>query len=323
MTPVTPARSGNPTTSLPSRKRTKKNEAYPLVAEDDEKCDEESIPQPQDGEDEESESEYSCLKRAVARSTPPDFSTDGSPSRGGGVRKFEIAGEVGSVHFQSLVKLHDKIRIIVKKAVPWGEASPDIDPRRRCYAFLPDQRQRLVDLGIKVQRQGSKGTSEHDETMSNASIDLCLKDDPKTHEALKAVTVHIHSLAPKNVKKFVTMKNLVVVQPNLHNGALHLPAHLDFPRADGFGVVIATIAIRHTAGSKVVLVDDGDDGENSLYWSFNLKDGDCYVLSGDSRNKCLHGIIAKDGRRETLNLRYGLHSEDFAREEVDCHWPDA
>ena len=61
-----------------------------------------------------------------------------------------------------------------------------------------------------------------------------------------------------------------------------------------------------------------------------------------SRNKCIHGVLCGDNRptdqqehddnddcddegqclRETLNLRYGLHSPEFAREEVDQHWSE-
>jgi hypothetical protein len=36
------------------------------------------------------------------------------------------------------------------------------------------------------------------------------------------------------------------LQPNLHNGATHLPPHLDFPLHDGFGVVIVTIQMTGT-----------------------------------------------------------------------------
>ena len=40
----------------------------------------------------------------------------------------------------------------------------------------------------------------------------------------------------------VSLERLVAAQPNLHNGARHLPPHLDFPLHDGFGVVIVTVA---------------------------------------------------------------------------------
>jgi hypothetical protein len=335
------------TTSLP-RKRRKQDHASSLPVDSSE-GDEES--EDEDSDDE--ESEFCRLQRALASALHPHFSPDASPRRGAGLRKFSISKEIGSHHAKLLVELHD---FVVKKTpgdVTWGEASSKIDPRRRCYAFLPGQRQRLLKLGIRVQRAQdtrSDDTSEHDRTMSQASIDLCwasadaatrstrsssrkqkinnggccvmmVPSSAMMYEALQAVTTHIQSLVPTKYQNFVTMESLVAVQPNHHNGARYLPAHLDFPRADGFGVVIATVAIRHTGGSQVVLVDDGDEGQDSLYWSFGLEDGDCYVLSGDARNKCLHGVLAEDGRRETLNFRYGLHSKEFAEEEVERHWP--
>ena len=50
----------------------------------------------------------------------------------------------------------------------------------------------------------------------------------------------------------------------------------------------------------------------------HLATGDAYVLSGDARNVCDHGVLClpPDGRRgaseesrESLNLRFGLHSQ--------------
>lgn len=65
-------------------------------------------------------------------------------------------------------------------------------------------------------------------------------------------------------------------------------------------------------------------------WSFSLKEGEMYVLSGDSRNKCAHGIIRQNGRkyfsnkcyRQSLNFRFGVHSAQQAWQEVDSHWSE-
>lgn len=61
---------------------------------------------------------------------------------------------------------------------------------------------------------------------------------------------------------------------------------------DGFGIVIVTLAMKGSA--EIVLVDEGDDDEGTLSWSFELQKGEMYVLSDNSRNKvgmdrCLFG----------------------------------
>jgi hypothetical protein len=151
------------------------------------------------------------------------------------------------------------------------------------------------------------------------------------YSALEAITTHIQSLVSTDYQKYITLSQLIAVQPNHHNGAMYLPAHLDFPRADGFGIVIATIAICYATGLTVILIDDGDDDDDddddhpqeaSRSWSImDLQDGDCYILSGNARNKCLHGILDgtnnddNSGKRETLNLQYGLHTKEFTHEK--------
>jgi len=311
--------------------------------------------------------EVERLKTAWRSAIPAKlFSSCG---RGSGIGKFSIFHELSSRKdelkdnrlsdkynvstsrtMNALTELHDRVSGSVSDGVTWGEANGDVDPRRRRYAFLPGQRQKLVNSGIKIQAEGSIDNEEHKFAMSSqASIDIEWESGNSStakivrqyeHEkhqengqgrmvctqemyrALTEVTNHIQEFLSKKYKEYVTMDNLVAVQPNHHNGALFLPAHLDFPRADGFGVVIATICIRKTNGSRVILIDDGDDGEEEMYWSLNLEDGYCYFLSGNSRNKCLHGILSEtSGYRETLNLRYGLHSIEMAKEEIDRHWP--
>ena len=100
-----------------------------------------------------------------------------------------------------------------------------------------------------------------------------------------------------------------------------MPLHYDTPRNDGFGVIIVTICMR--GQGDIIIVDDGDRGEViSKKFKFNIKEGELYVLSGHARNKCLHGVLCQGyGHRESLNLRFGLHTKKFAFEEVDQHWP--
>mmetsp|Transcript_15330 Transcript_15330/g.37943 ORF Transcript_15330/g.37943 Transcript_15330/m.37943 type:complete len:427 (+) Transcript_15330:2934-4214(+) len=254
-----------------------------------------------------------------------------------------------------------------------------VDPRRRMYGFL--NRQALIDSGIKISTLDDDGRNEkeHSSVLHSASVDLKLipkpsslsqnegsdRDEDKKDgrstaseiitinvcnmplivSSLNSITEKVHQLVPPKYKKYVSIEQLIAVQPNLHNGASYLPLHLDLPRLDGFGVVIVTLAI-HGNGT-IVLVDDGDDDDDSgsnnsnndrnkdqhldvsstsssKSYSFDVKEGYSYVLCGDARNKCMHGVLVTDTpsncARETLNLRYGLHTEEFAYEEIDQHW---
>lgn len=212
--------------------------------------------------------------------------------------------------------------------VTWGEGAQNIDPRRRMYGFLPNQRTELIQQGIKIQKEGNDSSNaEHDATMKTACVDLSFGGllDDCMQEALRSITKQVHDLLPQRYKKFATDENLIAVQPNLHNEASYLPLHLDFPRNDGFGVIIVTVAIQ--GSGTIVLVDEGDDDDDEpTSWSFSLDpNGECYILCGDARNKCVHGVLCSRTDaffRETLNLRYGLHSEAFAHDEVDRHWPE-
>jgi len=129
----------------------------------------------------------------------------------------------------------------------------------------------------------------------------------------------------------LSSKELIVYQTNLHNGAKHLAAHLDAPLHEGFGKVIVTVAIRGSA--TILLIGKGnDDEEEQPAWKFRVEEGEAYVLSGNARNICLHAVLADDnddsvsknsgGDRESLNLRFGIHTVEEAENEIKRHWPD-
>ena len=255
-----------------------------------------------------------------------------------GLGKFKLNPE----HAEALEKLHKAITEKVSDGVTWGEGG-DADPRRRMYAFMPGKLQELTSAGIRIQKEGATDDKEHHETLKTACVNLSFSEDDETapasgnnsdlptivvdeatKKALLALTYQVQALVRKEYKQFVTLKDLLCVQPNLHNGASILPAHLDFPRHDGFGVIIVTFAAQ--GSGTIVLIDEGDEGvEESRSWSFELDKGECYILSGDARNKCHHGVLCNGdiSNRETLNLRYGFHSNAFAWDEVLQHWPDA
>lgn len=269
------------------------------------------------------------LEEAVANSTPALFLPQPNSS---GVGKFEVS------RLNALKALFYLVVAKVKGGgVTWGEGE-DQDPRRRMYGFLPQKREELIQEGIQIQKYGADSEQEHVDALQLASVDLVFANhnnhgsaatssvlvlDKSIWTALTAVTGKVQSLVPNEYKKYATMDQLIAVQPNLHNGASYLPAHLDFPRNDGFGVLIVTIGIR--GSGVIVLIDDGEDGDDAKSFSFGLEEGEAYILCGDARNKCVHGVLCDDqssSQRETLNLRYGLHSAQFAYDEIDQHWPD-
>lgn len=137
----------------------------------------------------------------------------------------------------------------------------------------------------------------------------------------------VRALVPERYRRWLTLSELIAAQPNLHGGRAHLPLHCDQPLNDGFGVVIVTLAMHHA--STILLVDEGDQGSGDppRAWRFDLAAQRCegYALAGDARNKCLHGVLAGDGQRTSLNLRFGLHAKRpqdpwSAHLEVDRHW---
>lgn len=69
-------------------------------------------------------------------------------------------------------------------------------------------------------------------------------------------------------------------------------------------------------------------------WTYPVHEGEMYVLSGHSRNKCAHGVVAFKGsrgkgrigarqcafQRQSLNFRFGIHTKEQAWEDIDQHW---
>jgi hypothetical protein len=186
--------------------------------------------------------------------------------------------------------------------------------------------------------------------------------DAAAVQALEKLILLVKEVVAPKYKKFIEMKHLIALQPNLHNGTEHLPPHLDFPLHDGFGVVIVTMQVRGAVffsflffylGLRRVIVtmqvkgppcivtlsrggrDSAQvessaelDRQREKSWKLWLRSGDAYVLSGDARNYCDHGVLClpPDGRRskarleptvsrESLNLRFGLHS---FKKGADC-----
>lgn len=119
----------------------------------------------------------------------------------------------------------------------------------------------------------------------------------------------------RKVAQFLQYEHLIAAQPNLHSGRALLPVHLDDPRKDGFGLIILTICME---GAGTILLRDFKGVKRGF--AMKLGAGEAYMLSGNARDACAHGVLADEEgapsdendhvrgvERESLNLRFGLH----------------
>ena len=232
--------------------------------------------------------------------------------------------------FETIRSFYDNtIKTSIPQMLEWGESEKD--PRRRGYFCLKRAggTERFFKEGIQmnpVYFSGERADKINRKTYNKSFVDYVLDEGQNRNDkaflgVLKKLIQFVHDKVERKYRGYVTLENLVAMQPNLHKEAEHLPLHYDTPRNDGFGVIIVTICMR--GQGDIIIVDDGDRGEViSKKFKFNIKEGELYVLSGHARNKCLHGVLCRGyGHRESLNLRFGLHTKKFAFEEVDQHWP--
>jgi hypothetical protein len=238
-------------------------------------------------------------------------------------------------HFSHLKSLNKTIMKNIGHTVPWGDGWND--NMQRCYCFLRETSwnvQKLCDAGVVIDTPDypygsthTNDTNKHEYIINNCCLEMNLPS-----EQLQAIQ-HVIDETRKILQcekdylqhyefQSVSLENLVAIQPNIHNDSRYLPLHLDDPRNDGFGIVIVTVALQGSA--DIILVDEGDDlaASESKHWSFHLKAGDMYVLSGPSRNLCSHGVlVSKNAKnRISLNFRFGLHSPEQAAADIDRHW---
>jgi hypothetical protein len=270
------------------------------------------------------------LRSARDKATVLQFHASGAPvgvhPRVAGLFKFCP----DKTQVQALQKWHLRAKhaIAIDNMVPWGSGPQDA--RRRGYAFLAQSGlKQLEQAGIRISCEGAYEESNDSDNIADAVHRKTIRQacaalpsaqvTGKMATALNQIIERVRSCVHPKYKVFCSPNQLACMQPNLHNQALSLPLHLDSPLHDGFGVVIVTVSI--SGDAEIVLLDDGDDCEVSMSWSFQLREGEVYVISGNARNKCTHGVIAASPMRESLNLRLGLHTRDFANEEIYKHWP--
>ena len=223
--------------------------------------------------------------------------------------------KLSAADVEALRGAQDAIAAQIDK-MPWAGGSDDGDRRWRGYGLPPGARRRLgawmgdrfhsfeTPLELRAAEAERNWRSCADFALTEAVEGAVRRCAEKASNALPA---HARELAPAN---------LVALQPNAHAGNRHLPRHLDWPRHDGFGVVIVTVAVRG-AGTVVLESRSGD------IVRFDLPEGHAYCLAGAARHAWLHGVVGSDPDRESLNLRFGLHSYARARAEVYEKWVDA
>jgi len=212
------------------------------------------------------------------------------------------------------------------KLVQWD--GNNTDKRERCYGFLPGKTEEArARISFRMRHHEDAARAAADEARNwGCSKELGPLSAPWL-AAVEEVVAKVRKTLPaySPYRDYVTLSGLVAFQPNLHNGTDYLPLHLDDPEFEGFGVVIVTVGMEGEA--VIVIVDEGDEGEAERAWSFPLAVGQGYCLASDARNKCHHGVLAEASpRRESLNLRFGLHPPTgplSAANEVDRHWPSA
>jgi hypothetical protein len=267
-----------------------------------------------------------------------------------GIVKKKLPPEV----IQKLTTVHEYIKQNVDSSnmVPWSGIN-DGDKKLRAFAFMgQNSLTRLDESGIRLYAAEKKGTDAQQDELANrkaicilpvntkneegnnSNSDLQPKEnchpegrhDPLdivsiTREVVEAISPVAAGLDPK----IVCYEELIAYQINLHNGVRYLPAHLDFPMHEGFGKVICTVAIKGDAtvilvGNDTIMVG-GEDVQPA--WKFRLRQGECYLMSDNARNRCLHAVLTddKNGTRESLNLRFGLHTKEEAM-EITKIWHD-
>lgn len=137
----------------------------------------------------------------------------------------------------------------------------------------------------------------------------------RTRIRLRSATTEV---AGKNAGRELNQYNVELRQPSDNKeeqdsvaNKKALGAHMQHPRFDGFGKVIATVALRGSAVTLLYGPYNEEKKDHEGVWKFVLKVGEAYSLSGLARTNCLHAVHAVgDEFRESLTLRFGHYSSD-------------
>ena len=225
---------------------------------------------------------------------------------------------------EALRAVHESVKAAIAAPIPWAGGSDEHDVRWRGYGLLPGARRRLGRCLRFHSFETETAEKRRDEEARNWASCVDYAPDAAARRALENVASAAAAAVGPAYAADVAAATLLAVQPNVHAGSRHLPPHLDWPRNDGFGVVIVTAAVK--GGATVVLRDGGSATAAPREWRFEVPEGHAYALSGDARNLCTHGLFTDARDRESLNLRFNLHTHKRACDEIYAHWcegPDA
>jgi hypothetical protein len=222
---------------------------------------------------------------------------------------------IGPTHFKEIKRLHKRITTLLgfghktrELLTPWAGVA-ESDRRRRGYAFLPASygkfgKDALVKKGVSFHAAEKSGHGAKKDEAANWKSCVRLKESDVTGKQLEALEALVQAVAeavPRKYRKCISLNNLQALQPNLHNGTDHLPPHTDSPLNDGFGVVIATVCVHHSA-QILLLPNDSPSASpaprSAAGYVFEAGEGDMYVLSGRARNDFDHGVLCPPDKGE-------------------------
>lgn len=241
-----------------------------------------------------------------------------------GLARFDLAQE----DLRFLKSLHELIKERLGRNMNGWGGIRDMSGRRRGYGYFPSTLgEGHFEVGIgSMKEYNGADTVADSQANARASVMLTLeeveeeasKDGPdlsqwrrtqrqgegSLRDVINRLGSSLQACIPPQYAPYLSFENLVAAQPNIHGGNGYLPPHLDEPLHDGFGIVIMTVAVRGDA--HIILQTDSWDSEKKADHCFRLAEEQGYLLSGDSRNKVLHGVLSDENscHRESLNLRF-------------------
>lgn len=218
---------------------------------------------------------------------------------------------IPSAIFEDLVQTHKTI-IHRTALTAWSGGSEEKQNRKKAYGFIDTLAQdKLTEIEFHnpyLPKQEWKTDKESNESAS-VVLNKTSRDMAQAAVAGVLATIPFASLISngyRDLHRFGKIDELICLQPNLQGDTICLNEHMDWPLHDGFGKIILTIAIAESAMILLTKLQHVQGVQPS--WKFRLEEGEGYILAGKTRSNFYHGVIADTLGRQSLNLRFGLHS---------------
>lgn len=156
------------------------------------------------------------------------------------------------------VRAHPSVCVYVnQKLVPWAGLGNENDRARlRGFGMLDSVALTNSPVRLHAPEKSGKGALEDERANWTASSQLEGDMSRLAQQPGRSIAKQLSGQVPAD-----RLGALIACQPNLHNGALHLGAHLDWPLHEGFGICIATVAIKG-GGNVLLLGGEGDEDED-------------------------------------------------------------